>query len=368
MIDIGLGGDMFMLLGLVVSGALGCVIMIVDDERPTAEMVRAGFKANPNGAGFAWRDTMKDGTKKSVPIVRWKKGITDVDEVVDMAAKLPLPYILHCRIPSIGGPSLELNHPFPVSKDVSVDLEGWTKGEVLFHNGTWHGWNNKMYEAALLRGIKLPRAPFSDTRMMAWVYNLLGRGFLDDIDEKVIVFGPTDEPEVFGRGRGWTCVNKIWCSNDGFRRHLFENRPQQQQQPRPVVMGPQERIHSSAVSGGDRNPAGFRNGPAHVGSAGSSQAGENLKRANEGSPAGAEARAAAGIVAAVSRIGETNPRRHSLIEDEEFQAEYARLVNTRPGNIIGNPKRFRSSGRGGDDSADLERRRMEAARGITRVL
>lgn len=361
--------------------------MVAETSRPTPDMVRAGFKSNDKGAGFAWRDvlTPKKGEKGTTPtpIVRWKKALTDLDEIVDMSEKLPIPYVLHCRIPSIGGPNLDLTHPFPVSKAVSLDHEGWTTGEVLFHNGTWREWDDESIKAALLRGIKLPRGPFSDSRMMAWVYHLIGPGFLDMIGEKVIIFGPEGDPEIFGQNYGWTCVNDIWCSNDGFKRHL--NTPRREEHKRSestTIMGPHRAVGSHGGHGGDRQIlTGFRAGPSSVGVPGPNDRPEDfdLQEGDEEATQGLRNRIAAGIVAAVERIGDArkpSQARHPLIEDDGFRREYQRLHGHAPpfkaagwsrgANVIGNPKRFRSNGLPGD--ADLALRREQADRGITRVL
>lgn len=357
-----------------------CVIMVAEDKRPSPEQVRAGFKANDRGAGFAWREPIMEGKgKEKKPAldgegnprvkVRWKKAITDIEEAVELSQKLPMPYILHCRIPSIGGPNVDLTHPFPICKDVRLDHEGEIEGDVLFHNGTWSKYDSEMFKAGLLRGVKLPRAPFSDSRMMAWITHLLGKGFLDAIDEKVIVFGPK-EIEIWGKGKGWECVNGVWCSNDHFRRYL--STPRQE----PVPLGPQRpprdtSAHSSSTDGlgGDRRPVGFRGGPASVGNTGSGEEGPNLEVEVQGE-AGRVREGSKKIIAAVSNVGDVN--RHPLTDDERFRQEYIKLHGKQPPWLTSewlrqlNPKKYRSSSVVGN--VDLIRRRAEAAQGISRVM
>ena len=60
-----------------------CVIAIVRDKRPDEEIVRAMFEANSAGAGVAWR-----ASSKGKDVVRWTKGIHEIDEVVQLNESL----------------------------------------------------------------------------------------------------------------------------------------------------------------------------------------------------------------------------------------------------------------------------------------
>lgn len=356
-----------------------CVIMVCEDTKPSPDMLRAGFRANDKGAGIAWRENTPADKKAKTPAstkVRWKKAITDPEEVVQMVDKLPLPFVVHFRIPSIGGGSVDLTHPFPIRKGVELDHEG-TADEVLFHNGTWHRWDDEMFKAALLKGVKLPRAPFSDSRMMAWLTHLLGRGFLDKIDEKVIVFSANDI-EIFGENRGWVNVEGIWCSNDHFRRFLDKRQEKVETPlvaPRPVVMGPTTPLRQlkGDATGGRRAPVGFRPGPTVVGQPGPSAESEGVHQQERVQDATNTLREAASqsprVLAGV--------RRGPLTESEIFIQEYRKLnghpppftpqnVDEKTWAMSLNPKDYRRGSPITQD--DLRRRRGEAAKGISRVL
>jgi hypothetical protein len=149
----------------------------------TETVVRAAFEVNPHGAGVAWREGGK---------VRWDKGYYNLDTLLNVIRDLPLPYVLHCRIPTCGNGSSELCHPFPVAADTSLDLEGETGGYVLFHNGHWKEWKSFVLDTArrVLGKISLPEGSWSDSRGLAWCTAVYGLGFLEVIDEKVLVFGP----------------------------------------------------------------------------------------------------------------------------------------------------------------------------------
>src|SRR5689334_9178261 len=130
-----------------------CVIMIVDrnDHRPTKQMIDKAWNWNDDGAGIAWREPSKDGKGNEVVYQKGFMSETDKKIVEQMAAELPVPYILHFRIASIdgGGVRQSLTHPFPIDNNTSNDLQGRTKGYVLFHNGNWKGWDETARIAAL---------------------------------------------------------------------------------------------------------------------------------------------------------------------------------------------------------------------------
>jgi hypothetical protein len=111
-----------------------------------------------------------------------------------------------------------LCHPFPIDPEASVELEGRTKGYVLFHNGTWHSWKTTLLEAVVHLPAKVPLGKWSDSRAMAWSAAHFGIGFLELIDEKSVAFGVKDL-EAFGTG--WTVDKGVWASNRFFD---FDNR------------------------------------------------------------------------------------------------------------------------------------------------
>lgn len=175
-------------------------------------MVEKAYDHNDDGAGVASRETNEQGEA----VVYWKKGLNK-EEMVEMCAKLPLPYVAHFRINSIGGVRPSLTHPFPVHKSGSCALEGRTKGHVLFHNGTWKEWEEYMRQAAIFSNTPLPMGRNSDTRAMAWLCSIYGPGWMETLpDQKGIIFGPTDAQTQIFDGNGWVKVNDIWCSNDYF--------------------------------------------------------------------------------------------------------------------------------------------------------
>lgn len=184
-----------------------CVIMFVEKERPTEEMVEKAFDLNCDGGGVAWREG--DG------YVHWKKNL-EVAEMQKLCAELPLPYVAHFRIASSGGKRPELCHPFLIDSSASIELEGRSKNPVLFHNGDWREWRNVSLEAAIKSGKKIPAGKWSDSRAMAWLCSIYGFGFMEFIDQKGVAFGPKQGETQFFIGSGWVPVDGVWCSNNYF--------------------------------------------------------------------------------------------------------------------------------------------------------
>lgn len=201
-----------------------CVIAIIDEHRPTEEMINKMWERNAHGAGIAWREPAKDGNGMEVV---WAKGL-DLEEVTALCATVPLPYVVHFRVASSGGIRPELTHPFVISERAESHLEGRTKNHVLFHNGDWKFWPGDCKETAIRSGVPIPTGRWSDTRAMAWLCSIYGYGFMDFIEQKGIAFGPGEfDLEVFN-GNGWAEIDdhgsKIWCSNDyftyGYKGHV----------------------------------------------------------------------------------------------------------------------------------------------------
>lgn len=183
-----------------------CVIFIVDKTRPSNEMVEKAYDANNAGGGIAFR---KDG------LVHWKKGLSK-EEMVAMCADVPAPFVAHFRIPTEGGRRQQLCHPFPIERNVPLDLEGSTDGFVLFHNGHWNAWRAEIHRTVKDFRAKFPSGKWSDTRGMALEAAYYGLGVLEMINEKAVAFGPK-HMEIISGTTGWTLLDGIWCSNTHFQ-------------------------------------------------------------------------------------------------------------------------------------------------------
>ncbi len=192
-----------------------CVIALCVEEssRLTAEIVAQMYSANPAGAGIAWRERRDDAN-----VVLWEKGL-DLADIIELALEVPLPYVTHFRIPTCGGPLKSLCHPFLVSEDAPLDLNGETSRYVLVHNGHWSNWEDKICAIAERTGQKLPAGEWSDTRAMAWATSVMGPGYLDfRIKEKAVLFGPERFHIISPHANAWTrTTENIYVSNTSWR-------------------------------------------------------------------------------------------------------------------------------------------------------
>lgn len=244
-----------------------CVIAICSTSRPTETHVEKMFGSNPEGAGVAWREAI-DG----VPHVRWKKGL-DLEQAQKLIAEVPIPFIAHFRIASVGGPSRQLCHPFPVREGAELLMEGQSTTPVLFHNGTWGAWKHQMFESTIKGNKKVPIGKWSDSRAMAWLAHHHGLGILEFLDEKIAIIGP-HERDIQAFGLGWTVEDNIYVSNRGWISHSVsrkstasskdekEEKTSSQVTPRVVVpMGPVSQIGRTSKygsTGGSTQATPFR--------------------------------------------------------------------------------------------------------------
>jgi len=131
-----------------------CVILICPQNvRPKSEVLYACHDANPHGAGVAWREGGR---------VRWQKNLS-TGELVTLLKMLEGEVVIHFRWASVGGVDARLCHPFPVTPKASTSLSGMAE-TVLFHNGTWSGYEDALKRLAQHRKEPLPVGPMSDTR------------------------------------------------------------------------------------------------------------------------------------------------------------------------------------------------------------
>lgn len=143
-----------------------CLIIHAKENRPKPDYIANGARTNSDGIGIAWREE---------GYLRYRKGLS-IDETVELAATLPLDYVIHFRMASIGGKSEKLIHPFPIRLDVPLKQQG-KSNKLLFHNGHWADWEKTLLNNLSYR-ITLPDGIWSDTRALALLTALHGKGFL----------------------------------------------------------------------------------------------------------------------------------------------------------------------------------------------
>jgi hypothetical protein len=190
-----------------------CVILAVyGDEHPSKDLLKACHLENHFGAGVAWIDGDK---------VRWRKELADDEAVSQLIARreIKAPYLIHFRIPSVGGDNRQLTHPFPITAGVECYKRG-TAEKILMHNGTWHRWDDVIVQIAIQKGIDVPDGPWSDSRAMAWIVHHTGINVLDLLlKHNASRIATLDVAGIQTLG-SWhqTPTNGVWASNDHWKR------------------------------------------------------------------------------------------------------------------------------------------------------
>lgn len=128
-----------------------CVILHCEKAIPTLDDLKKMEAANSAGGGVAWFEKNR---------VRWSKGIR-AKAIFEIISSMPPPFVIHFRLATVGGVKKTLCHPFPISPDSELLLNGTAHG-VLFHNGHCTNWE----QLALAAGVEL-KGDVSDTRALA---------------------------------------------------------------------------------------------------------------------------------------------------------------------------------------------------------
>lgn len=175
-----------------------CIAIVVPQGvgPPDLEELKIHEAQNADGGSVAW---VEGGW------VHWQKDL-DAEEVHSLVAGQKGPLLIHFRISTVGGADPYLCHPFPITRDVSVDLAGSARS-VLVHNGHWHGWEEHLLRA--LSG-KMPGGPWSDSRAMAYLAHRHGSNVLQLIRERVAVMDGAGEITMYG---GWSKEQDRFYSN-----------------------------------------------------------------------------------------------------------------------------------------------------------
>ena len=152
-----------------------CVIAVCEQKRPTLEQLTLMESRNRDGIGMAWQEAGK---------VRYAKGLT-LEALFALTEVVPMPFVVHFRLATVGGNRPLLCHPFPVAGDSPLELEG-VAGSVLFHNGHISNWKQVVRGMLMTwtrKGWRLPKKEWSDSRALAVMAGLHGVEALDFFEE-----------------------------------------------------------------------------------------------------------------------------------------------------------------------------------------
>lgn len=189
-----------------------CCIVVCSKKRLAESDLDRLIRANPDGIGVAWIDA-------KAKRVRWHKALKATKKVRHLLATLPLPYVAHVRLATIGASVAQLAHPFPIEDKPRLDLRGSSRRGVLLHNGHVHHW--ELLLAAT--GIRVPdkvkqyreRLLWSDSRALASVVAHAGSSVLGLVtSSRFAVVRPSGVQRF---GSGWTIENGIAFSSPVLR-------------------------------------------------------------------------------------------------------------------------------------------------------
>lgn len=165
-----------------------CQILFSHKSNPPKDVLKYANESNKHGFGYAWADGDQ---------IRWNKGYTAeelTDALIEEYLALPFPKAIHFRWATHGGVTPELTHPFPIKRGNSLALDGDAK-HVLFHNGVWGDWDDRMREAIFSGAINpnVLTQQMSDSRALAILCQRFGPDILDVLGisgQKVLVLMP----------------------------------------------------------------------------------------------------------------------------------------------------------------------------------
>lgn len=182
-----------------------CCILVVEKKSPSWDILEKCNAKNDDGCSVSWLNDNGN--------AEYKKGLK-LKELWEIIPNIPLPYVLHFRLASIGiAIDPLLTHPFEVSEDSPLRLQGEAK-KLLIHNGTI-----KEYEWLLAgAGIDLNKSELmSDTRAIAKVISKDNEKLLWKLPGNfVIVDSIRDRVRMVGN---WIIEDGIHYSNTLWKYH-----------------------------------------------------------------------------------------------------------------------------------------------------
>lgn len=180
----------------------------------TRDTLESMFRANPDGAGWAYAKCGK---------IYFSKGYTSASKFIKAVQKLPLSVerMVHCRIATHGGVCRELTHPFPVSTNYGkMEMLSGTlsSGYILAHNGILSNFTppkNHSDTEELVRCLANVKSDIMDEGM---------RDIIDLLIEGSRVAILNTDGKIKRYGTGWTFDNGIYYSNTYFKwRNTYYN-------------------------------------------------------------------------------------------------------------------------------------------------
>lgn len=191
-----------------------CVAIHVPREAtpPTLNTLLDCEIENPHGGGIAY---------PTFHGVQWHKGLTAKQLHRYAQEHAGKPMLIHFRIATAGTISKELCHPFPITRKVSLALNG-TANSVLIHNGHWFSWDDFLPRGARKR-------EWTDTRVMAQLAHFHGIDALRNTGQRIAILRRDGATTLLG---DWRQLDGVFYSNFLWRDRFecpFEYRPGKQE-------------------------------------------------------------------------------------------------------------------------------------------
>lgn len=195
-----------------------CLLITIEGKWPDKPLLERAAKSNPDGIGVAY-PVVGEG-------VQFYKGL-NLEQLMEFYEHFEFG-LVHFRYTTIGPSSKELCHPFPIDPKSPNITEGQVSS-VLAHNGHWGEWAEHTMRS--LGHAVLPEGDMSDSRAMAFLVGIHGRGFLNLIEEehyssqKIAVL---DNSNLYRYGK--------WYRRDGY--HLSNTISEEVMAAKPTTKSP----------------------------------------------------------------------------------------------------------------------------------
>lgn len=188
-----------------------CIIIVAETEFPFNKVLQLSELQNGHGGGIAY---IKEGK------VYYHKALT-AKQIGKFRHTTEGPWLIHFRIGTVGGLNASLTHPFPVSMDTGMELDGSSEA-VIAHNGHYPWWKEELFRA-FEEGDSIPEGPWSDSRAMAWLIGKYGESYIPNFIYQKVAY--LDKNGIRRYGSGWVKHGPLWLSNDPFGKRYAESFP-----------------------------------------------------------------------------------------------------------------------------------------------
>lgn len=181
-------------------------------DAPTEEKIRDMFRANPDGAGYAYEG--KGGK------VVYRKGFMTVEAILKELQPLDrwknTNLALHFRIGTAGHNDEHTCHPFPISTDYNVLRKTEGKGAVLFHNGVFDKGGLVDRNSSDTQDFVVAFAPL----LKKWHHSSVRDAWFNSVvgSSKVLIMYGRNKYKLYGK---WETDGNLLVSNTNYQAYSY---------------------------------------------------------------------------------------------------------------------------------------------------